>query len=67
MPKVKVTTTTKASPGGAVVETYEAGSTYEMTDELAGIFLREGWGVDPDAPVAPKVTKPAPAPRKRKG
>ncbi len=45
--KIKVSKTTKAASDlrGLEVKTYQAGETVEIFDELAAIFIKEGWGV----------------------
>lgn len=67
MAQIKVTETRKASPDGIRIEEFQAGETVEMGDVLAAMFVRNGWGVDVDAPVKPARTKSSPGPKKRKG
>ncbi|HEX6956255.1 MAG TPA: hypothetical protein VF156_15380 [Agromyces sp.] len=38
-----------ASPDGTHTYGYKAGSVYDLPDDLADLFLREGWGVESDA------------------
>jgi len=69
--RITMRETRLGSPNGRDVHTYEAGETYDadtippVDDDLASVFLREGWAVDADAlPTTPaarrasKVTGP---------
>jgi hypothetical protein len=47
--RIRVTKTTRAAPDGVTVRSYRAGETAEMPEELARVFLREGWGREADA------------------
>ncbi len=47
--RILVTKTTRAAPDGVTVRSYRAGETAEMPEELARVFLREGWGREADA------------------
>lgn len=38
-----------ASPDGTHTYGYKAGSVYDLPDDLADLFVREGWGVESDA------------------
>jgi hypothetical protein len=72
MPTIRVLTNTAASPNGIQVNVYEAGRSYELPEELARVFVREGWGVEvlPNAPLEETSdaveTAPAKPGRKRK-
>lgn len=48
--KIKVLKTTKAAKCelGISTTTYKAGETYDIFDELAKVFIREGWGENLD-------------------
>ena len=46
--RIRVTKTTRAAPDGVTVRSYRAGETAEMPEELARVFLREGWGREAD-------------------
>ena len=48
--RILVTKTTRAAPDGVTVRRYRAGETAEMPEDLARVFLREGWGREADAP-----------------
>ena len=54
--KVKMMTTTKGSPNGIKVNTYEGGQEYDIPEELAVVFLKEGYGIEP-----PKMMRGAPS------
>lgn len=49
--QIRMTKTMPGSDDGITVKTYEQGQSYEMGDDLGGVFIREGWGheEDPDA------------------
>ena len=49
--RILVTKNTRAAPDGVTVRRYRAGETAEMPEDLARVFLREGWGREADAPV----------------
>lgn len=38
---------------GKADQWYEAGKTYDMGEDLAVVFLREGWGESAESPAAP--------------
>lgn len=40
----------QGSPDGRRVQWYIEGRTYEVTESLAAIFLKEGWAQDADLP-----------------
>ncbi len=42
--RIRVTKATRAAPAGVTVRSYRAGETAEMPEDLARVFLREGWG-----------------------
>ena len=46
--KIKILKTTKAASDelGSFIKEYQAGETVEIFDELALIFISEGWGVE---------------------
>lgn len=46
--KIKVLKTTEAAscPLGIKSKDYIAGETYEIFDDLANVFIKEGWGVN---------------------
>ncbi len=46
--RILVTKTTRAAPDGVMVRSYRAGETAEMPEDLARVFLREGWGREAD-------------------
>ncbi len=48
--RILVTKTTRAAPDGVTVRSYRAGETAEMPEDLARVFIAEGWGRDADAP-----------------
>ncbi len=48
--RIRVTKATRAAPDGVTVRSYRAGETAEMPEDLARVFLREGWGREADAP-----------------
>lgn len=61
--EVRVLKTTQASVDHLTLSEFKAGESYRIPAWLASIFIREGWGVFPDAsPVAgpseSKVTGP---------
>lgn len=41
---VEIIKSQPGSPDGNTVIDYQAGQTYQMPDDLAAIYLREGWG-----------------------
>lgn len=43
--KVIKTTTASKFPCGTKLFVYEAGNTYDIYQDLAEVFLKEGWGV----------------------
>jgi hypothetical protein len=51
-----MTETRHGSADGRFTHPYEAGETYDadttppMSDDLAAVFLREGWAIDADTP-----------------
>ena len=56
--KIKVLKTTKAATCklGISTTTYKAGETYDIYDELAKVFIKQGWGENPDN--TKKIEKP---------
>ncbi len=58
--RILVTKTTRAAPDGVTVRSYRAGETAEMPEDLARVFLREGWGRDAEAAPANKAFARAP-------
>jgi len=42
--KIKMLETRTGSPDGVSVRTYVKGEQYELPDELARVFVHEGWG-----------------------
>ncbi len=48
--RILVTKTTRAAPDGLTVCRYEAGQSYDLPADLARVFIKEGWGREPDAP-----------------
>jgi len=40
---IRMLQTTRGSPDGIQVFEYRAGEKYDLPDDLAGVFLREGW------------------------
>ncbi len=66
--RILVTKTTRAAPDGVTVRSYRAGETAEMPEDLARVFLREGWGREADgtAMEAAPENKTPPNPRRTK-
>ncbi len=58
--RIRVTKTTRAAPDGVTVRSYRAGETAEMPEDLARVFLREGWGRAVEAAPANKALDGAP-------
>ncbi len=58
--RILVTQTTRAAPDGVTVRSYRAGETAEMPEDLARVFLREGWGRAVEAAPANKALDGAP-------
>ncbi len=58
--RILVTKTTRAAPDGVTVRSYRAGGTAEMPEDLARVFLREGWGRAVEAAPANKAFARAP-------
>lgn len=65
----------EGSPDGIRVQWYLAGETYEVSESLSAIFLKEGWAKDADLPMAEASAvelapahkqEYAPAPQRRK-
>ncbi len=55
MPSIEILRRTRGAPDGFTVRTYRAGETHDLPDDLAQVFLREGWGkpaVRPSEPTA---------------
>ncbi len=46
--RILATKTARAAPDGVTVRRYRAGETAEMPDDLARVFLREGWDREAD-------------------
>jgi hypothetical protein len=44
MVKIKMLETRTGSPDGFTVRSYTKGEQYELPDELANVFVHEGWG-----------------------
>jgi hypothetical protein len=82
--RLRMLTTMRGAEDGCTVREYREGVEYELggtprADELARVFLREGWAEEasapppapPESPPAPVATTPqppaAPAPRAPKG
>ncbi len=72
--KIRMLSTRRGADDGITVRTYEAGAEYELPEtprgqDLAEVFLREGWAVDADAAVEPEAAEPElePEPRPRFG
>ncbi len=69
--RIRMTESRMGSPNGRTVHEYRAGETYDASttpptsDDLAAVFIREGWAVDADAVEAPEIEAPA-AKRSRK-
>ena len=57
--KIKMTQTKKAAadPSGTRAMTYEAGKKYDVHEELAQVFLREGWAKKIKEPKGPEEDK----------
>ncbi len=58
--RIRVTKTTRAAPDGVTVRSYRAGATAEMPEDLARVFLREGWGRAVEAAPVNKALDGAP-------
>lgn len=43
--KIKMLRTTRATPDGFTVATYREGEIYDLSENLAELFVREGWAV----------------------
>jgi hypothetical protein len=41
--KIRMLQSTKGSPDGIEVRQYEAGTKYDVPEELAAVFLSQGW------------------------
>ena len=46
MRNIKILKTMDAAPDGIHLETYEEGRIESMPDDLADVFVKEGWGVE---------------------
>lgn len=57
--KVRMLRTQKGSPDGIQVFSYEAGQKYDLPDDLAGVFLREGWAEE-DKELTPEKKEAGP-------
>jgi hypothetical protein len=59
--KIKVLKTTKAASciRGISTEEYQEGETYDIFDELAETFLKEGWGEKAETKALPKLENKA--------
>lgn len=44
MPKILMMSTQRGSEDGLRVDTHTAGEVYDLCDDLAGVYVREGWG-----------------------
>lgn len=64
--RIRMTTTTKASPDGIQVNTYEQGRTYELPEPFARIFLDNEWAIEDKALDAPPETKAKRTARRKK-
>ena len=59
--RIRMTETRHGSPDGRVVHEYAAGETYDaestppLPDDLAAVFVREGWAVEAGALVPAKA------------
>ncbi len=58
--RILVTKTTRAAPDGVTVRSYRAGETAEMPEDLARVFIAEGWGRAMEAAPANKAFDGAP-------
>ncbi len=58
--RILVTKTTRTAPDGVTVRSYRAGETAEMPEDLARVFLREGWGRAVEAAPANRALDGAP-------
>ncbi len=59
--RILVTRTTRAAPDGVTVATYRAGHEAELPEELARVFVRQGWGRAAETAPAGKAPEAAPA------
>ena len=63
--RIRMTETRLGSPDGRAVHEYAAGETYDgattppVSDDLAAVFVREGWAVDADERVETPAAKRA--------
>jgi hypothetical protein len=58
MRRMTMTETEDGSPEGSTVRTYLDGESYDLPDELADAFERNGWaGPEGEAPKAAKASK----------
>jgi hypothetical protein len=51
--QISVTKTMRGAPDGVHTQTYVAGVTYDMPDDLGAVFVRERWGKAVQAPAPP--------------
>lgn len=55
---ITVTKTMAGAPDGVHTQTYVAGETYDMPDDLGSVFVRERWGKEVKEPVKEPVKTP---------
>jgi len=53
--RIKMRSTRLGSPDGIQVNSYQAGETYEVPDQLGQVFLDEGWAARPQAKAKTKA------------
>jgi hypothetical protein len=54
---IKMLKTRTGSPDGVLVLSYSAGEKYELPEELAGVFITEGWAKPLDGRSKPNRKK----------
>jgi hypothetical protein len=64
MVRVEMIESRKGSPDGVAVLDFDAGQAYDLPDELADVFVREGWAKNATAPAAEKPPARKPTARK---
>lgn len=65
--KIRMLSTQRGAEDGVAVQTYEAGSEYDLghsagARDLAAVFLREGWAEQQEAPHAARALEPEATP-----
>ena len=57
---IRMLKTMRGSPDGIQVFEYRAGQKYDLPDDLAGVFLREGWAEEDKELVLETKAEPQP-------